>query len=119
MDARLSSGSQVIQAYYSVLNAAASPLATLRYIALAAIHYLRPLGRSVLHLSIGLKGNGMCFSAPVLERFGWNWFTLAEDVEFRLALVRAGLRVDFAPDTWVLANMPVTLDQAASQNARW
>lgn len=119
MDARLEAGSQVIQAYYSVLNAGASPLATLRYAALAALHYLRPLGRSALGLSCGLKGNGMCFSAPVLERFAWRWFALAEDVEFHLALVREGVRVDFAPETWVRADMPVTFAQAASQNARW
>jgi cellulose synthase/poly-beta-1,6-N-acetylglucosamine synthase-like glycosyltransferase len=119
MDARLEAGSQVVQAYYSVLNAGDSPLAALRFAALAALHYLRPLGRSVLGLSCGLKGNGMCFSTPVLKRYGWSWFTLAEDVEFHLALVREGIRVDFAPETWVLADMPVTFDQARSQNARW
>jgi cellulose synthase/poly-beta-1,6-N-acetylglucosamine synthase-like glycosyltransferase len=119
MDARLASGSQVIQVYYSVLNASASAVSGLRYAALAALHYVRPLGRSALGLSVGLKGNGMCFSAPVLERFGWDWFTLAEDVEFHLALVRSGVRVDFAWETTVLADMPVTLAQAASQNQRW
>ena len=45
----------------------------------------------------------MCFAAPVLERLPWQWFTLAEDVEFHLALVQAGLRVEFAPETRVLA----------------
>ena len=119
MDARLERGSQVIQAYYSVLNASASTVAGLRYAALAAIHYVRPMGRSVFGLSCGLKGNGMCFAAPVLEHFAWQWFTLAEDVEFHLALVKAGIRVDFAPETTVYADMPTTLRQAASQNARW
>jgi hypothetical protein len=61
----------------------------------------------------------MCFAAPVLEQFAWRWYTLAEDVEFHLALVRAGVRVDFAPEAHVLADMPVTLAQAASQNDRW
>jgi cellulose synthase/poly-beta-1,6-N-acetylglucosamine synthase-like glycosyltransferase len=69
MDARLGSDSPVIQAYYSVLNRGESSLAWLRYAALAALHYLRPLGRSALGISCGLKGNGMCFAAPVLERF--------------------------------------------------
>jgi len=119
MNARLEHGSQVVQAYYSVTNATDSAVTGLRYAALAAIHYVRPLGRSLLGLSCGLKGNGMCFSTAVVERFGWNWFTLAEDVEFHLALVRAGIRVDFAPETSVQAEMPVTLAQAASQNARW
>ncbi len=119
MDARLEAGSQVVQAYYSVLNSRASSLAALRFAALAAIHYVRPLGRSALGLSCGLKGNGMCFAAPVLARHSWNWFALAEDVEFHLALVRDGIRVDFAPETTVLADMPVSFRQAASQNARW
>jgi cellulose synthase/poly-beta-1,6-N-acetylglucosamine synthase-like glycosyltransferase len=118
-DARLQAGSQVVQAYYSVLNAQASAVAGLRYAALAALHYVRPLGRAALGLSCGLKGNGMCFDAPVLERFAWNWFTLAEDVEFHLALVSTGVRVDFAWETTVLADMPVTLAQARTQNERW
>jgi cellulose synthase/poly-beta-1,6-N-acetylglucosamine synthase-like glycosyltransferase len=119
MDARLEAGSQVIQAYYSVQNASQSRVAGLRYAALAAVHYVRPLGRSLFGFSCGLKGNGMCFAAGVLERFAWNWFTLAEDVEFHLALVGADIRVDFAPETAVYADMPVSLAQAASQNARW
>jgi cellulose synthase/poly-beta-1,6-N-acetylglucosamine synthase-like glycosyltransferase len=119
MDARLEAGSHVIQAYYSVHNAQQSALAGLRYAALAAVHYVRPLGRSLFGLSAGLKGNGMCFAANIVELFGWQWFTLAEDVEFHMALVRAGIRVDFAPETTVRADMPVSFAQAASQNARW
>jgi 1,2-diacylglycerol 3-beta-glucosyltransferase len=119
MDARLEAGSQVVQAYYSVLNAQESPVAALRSVALAALHYLRPLGRAAFGLSCGLKGTGMCFAAPVLEQFTWRWYTLAEDVEFHLALVQEGIRVDFAPETSVLAEMPTTFDQASSQNARW
>ena len=61
----------------------------------------------------------MCFAASVLEGFEWSWYTLAEDVEFHLALVRAGIRVDFVPETTVCADMPVSLAQAQSQNERW
>ena len=66
---RLEQRRRAIQAYYSVLNASDSPVAALRYAALSAVHYLRPLGRAVLGLSCGLKGNGMCFSADVLRTF--------------------------------------------------
>jgi cellulose synthase/poly-beta-1,6-N-acetylglucosamine synthase-like glycosyltransferase len=119
LDAHFEAGSHVLQAYYTVLNVGESPLAALRFAALAALHYLRPLGRRRLGLSCGLKGNGMAFAAPVLERVGWSWFTLAEDVELHLALVEAGYRVDFVPEATVLADMPVTFAQAASQNERW
>lgn len=119
MDARLEYGAQVVQAYYSVLNGRASTLSGLRSAALAALHFLRPLGRSVFGWSCGLKGNGMCFASPVIEEFAWRWYTLAEDVEFHLALVARGLTVQFAPETWVAADMPVSFRQAGSQNARW
>jgi cellulose synthase/poly-beta-1,6-N-acetylglucosamine synthase-like glycosyltransferase len=119
LDARFEAGSRVVQVYYTVLNAGESPVAALRFAALAAVHYLRPLGRARLGLSCGLKGNGMAFLAEVLDRYGWEWFTLAEDVELHLALVEAGLRVDFAPETTVMAEMPVTFAQAESQNERW
>ena len=119
LDARFEAGSQVVQVYYTVLNVGESPVAALRFAALAAVHYLRPLGRARLGLSCGLKGNGMAFLAPVLDQYGWEWFTLAEDVELHLALIEAGLKVDFAPETTVLADMPVTFGQAESQNERW
>lgn len=119
MNRFLDCGSLVLQAYYTVLNPTESPVAMLRYAALAALHYVRPLGRAALGLSCGLKGNGMCFAASVLERFDWKWFTLAEDVELHLALVRAGIRVDFVPQTAVRADMPISLAQATSQNERW
>ncbi len=119
MDARLETGSRAIQAHYDVLNAAASPVAALREAALASLHYLRPLGRSALGLSCGLKGNGMCFEAATLDRLGWSSTGLAEDVELHHVLVRDGVRVDFAPEAQVRADMPVTLDEAESQNLRW
>ncbi len=119
MNAHLERGERVVQAYYSVLNPGDSAVAALRFAALAAVHYLRPLGRSLFGLSSGLKGNGMCFDASIIHRFDWRWFTLAEDVEFHLALVEQGIGVKFAPETWVKADMPVTLRQATSQNVRW
>jgi hypothetical protein len=61
----------------------------------------------------------MCFSAEILRRFEWRWFTLAEDVEFHLELIGQGIPVQFAWETWVKADMPVTLSQASSQNERW
>ena len=119
MDGRLAGGSVVIQGYYHVLNADASPTAALREAALASLHFLRPLGRAALGLSSGLKGNGMCFSAATLDEHGWSTAGLAEDVELHLSLVRHGIRVDFAPEAVVRADMPTTLDAAGSQNLRW
>jgi hypothetical protein len=119
MDDRLEAGGAAIQAHYAVLNAMASPVAALREAALASLHYLRPLGRSALGLSCGLKGNGMCFDGRTLDRIGWLSVGLAEDVELHLELVRRGVRVEFCPEAVVRADMPATLGEARSQNLRW
>ncbi len=119
MAAYLERGDQVVQCYYGVRNRDAAWSATLRYAALALFNDLRPRGRDALGLSAGLRGNGMCFAAAVLDRFDWESFALAEDAEFHLRLVDAGLRVAYAPGAQVLAEMPTTLRQAHSQNVRW
>jgi len=119
MNTHLTRGDAVAQAYYGVLNRDESWAAMLRYVAFALFNGVRPRGRDALGLSAGLRGNGMCFAAPVLARFGWEAFTLAEDAEFHLQLVEAGLKVSYAPEATVLAEMPMSLRHARSQNVRW
>jgi cellulose synthase/poly-beta-1,6-N-acetylglucosamine synthase-like glycosyltransferase len=117
--AHLAHGAQAIQCYYGVLNSDESWPSALRYVALTLFNGLRPRGRDALGLSAGLRGNGMCFAAAIIKRFGWDAFTLAEDAEFHLVLVGAGVRVAYAGEATVLADMPTTLRQSQSQNVRW
>jgi len=82
-------------------------------------NYVRPLGRSVLRCSTGLRGNGMCFSTEIFQRIPWNTYSLNEDLEFGLVLLLNGSTVDFAPEAQVLATMPNTARHAQSQRMRW
>lgn len=118
-NAHLVRGDQAMQSYYGVLNYEESWPSALRYVALTLFNGLRPRGRDALGLSAGLRGNGMCFAAPIIQRFGWDAFTLAEDAEFHLVLVGAGVRVVYAGEATVLADMPTSLRQSQSQNVRW
>lgn len=118
MNARLNNGERVIQAYYAVQNPESSFSAGLRYAALAVLHYLRPQGRMVLGGSAGLKGNGMVFAADVMKAHPWS-ASVTEDIEQHMALLLAGERVTFAPDTEIQAEMPDKLTDARSQNVRW
>jgi cellulose synthase/poly-beta-1,6-N-acetylglucosamine synthase-like glycosyltransferase len=61
----------------------------------------------------------MVFSLDVVERFGWGAFALAEDAEYHVQLIEAGIRVAYVPDAVVSAEMPVSLGQADSQQRRW
>ncbi len=118
MDGRLARGERVIQAYYAVRNPEQSWSVSLRYVALALLHYLRPLGRTVLGGSTGLKGNGMVFVADILKQHDWS-ASVTEDIEFHMTLVLAGERVMFAPTAVVEAEMPHTLSGSQTQNSRW
>ncbi len=119
LDGHLRRGAVAIQGYDTVLNPDASWGTGLRYVAFALLHYLRPLGRRLFGGSAGLKGNGMCFSRPVLEGTDWGAFSVTEDLQFHLDLLLSGRVVTFAPDAVVWAEMPSTLKAAHSQNVRW
>lgn len=119
MNAQLQAGQQIIQSQYRVQNSQEAWTAGLRSVAFALFNHLRPLGRTALGWSSGLKGTGMCFSAEVVRRFGWKSFSLTEDVEYHVELVKAGLRVAYAPTAIVWSAMPTSLKQAQSQQMRW
>lgn len=118
MDAHLAKGARVIQAHYAVLNPNRTWVMRLRAAALALVHYLRPLGRTVLGGSVGLKGNGMVFHRTILAEHQWS-ASVTEDIEYHMSLVLAGERVWFAPDAVVWAEMPGTLQGSHTQNVRW
>lgn len=118
MDAILQQGARVVQAYYSVREPQKSWSSSLRFAALAVIHYLRPQGRMVLGASAGLKGNGMVFLKEVIEKHPWS-HAITEDIETHMALLLDGERVIFAPDAIVWAEMPDKLSHAETQHDRW
>ncbi len=119
MHTQLQTGQQIIQSQYRVQNSQEAWTAGLRSVAFALFNHLRPLGRTALGWSSGLKGTGMCFSKAVVQRFGWKSFSLTEDVEYHVELVKAGLRVAYAPTAITWSAMPTSLKQAQSQQMRW
>jgi 1,2-diacylglycerol 3-beta-glucosyltransferase len=116
--AELDAGAEVVQSYYAVRDAEESSVTAFRAAALAARHYLRPLGRTTLGGSAGLYGNGMVFAAPVLASHEWTNH-LTEDIELQLELLLEGTRVAFAPDARVAAEMPTTVAGSETQHERW
>ncbi len=82
-------------------------------------NHVRPLGRSVIGCSSGLKGNGMCFEMSVLREIPWDSFSLNEDLEYGLELLLNGIAVRFAPEAKLLAKMPQSVANAQSQRERW
>lgn len=115
----LDAGHRVIQGYHDVLNPFETQRTALMYVALNIFHYVRPLGRRALGLSVGLNGNGMCFTKAIINRYPWHAFSLAEDIEQTTTLVLNNERIVFAPEARILAQMAGTGTQATSQRLRW
>jgi cellulose synthase/poly-beta-1,6-N-acetylglucosamine synthase-like glycosyltransferase len=118
MAAHLAHGERVIQSYYSVRNPENSFAESMRFAALAVLHYLRPLGRMKMGGSVGLKGNGMVFDRELIERYSWPT-SITEDIELHMELLLDGEIVTFAPNAEVRAEMPDTLTSTHSQASRW
>jgi hypothetical protein len=118
VDAHLAAGAAVVQAQYAVRDPEQAPAIAFRSAALAARHYLRPLGRAWLGGSAGLYGNGMVFRTEVLDGRRWSDH-LTEDIELHLELLLDGTRVAFAADAVIEAEMPATLEASRTQHQRW
>lgn len=108
MDARLRRGSLALQGRYDLLDPFHNWRTALLYSALLLHNRLRPLARQALGWTTLLKGNGMCFARSVVERFGWNTFGLAEDIEYTTNLLNSGIRVESVPRALLYAQAPQT-----------
>jgi cellulose synthase/poly-beta-1,6-N-acetylglucosamine synthase-like glycosyltransferase len=117
--ARFAAGASVVQADYGVRNPQASWRTRLMTIALAAFHGVRSVARERLGLSCGLRGNGMGFTASVLEQHPPQAFSIVEDLEYGIHLGYAGVRVEYVHEARVLGHMAVSEGASRTQRRRW
>lgn len=112
-------GNQILQGRYDVLKPTESWRTLLLYSAFVIYNHIRPLGRAALHLSDGLRGNGMVFRREILEQFPWQAFSLVEDIEYTTRLALAGFSVTYVPEAKLYGQAAATSQQAGSQRMRW
>lgn len=117
--AHFAAGAKVVQADYAVANPDHGWRTELLDVAFTCFHEVRSLGRETLGVSSGLRGNGMGFTRFALERVPHDAASLVEDLEYGIALANAGIRVVYAHDTKVWAEMPNNDAAAESQRRRW
>jgi 1,2-diacylglycerol 3-beta-glucosyltransferase len=116
---RLEGGALAAQAAAAVLNRDQSCRTRLMALALAAFNGVRSLGRENLGLSCGLRGNGMCVASCVLRAHPYQAFSLVEDLEYGIALSRAGVRVHYVAEAVVASEIATSSHGSASQRRRW
>jgi cellulose synthase/poly-beta-1,6-N-acetylglucosamine synthase-like glycosyltransferase len=116
----IDAGNEWAQCYYTVANPESSWRTRLLTYAFSLFNGVTPLGQSLLGLSAGFRGNGMCFSTRGLERVPWQSHGLVEDMEYSWTVRIAGGKVAFLPDVEVRGLMLARGGKAAaSQRQRW
>ncbi|MBC2694343.1 MAG: glycosyltransferase family 2 protein [Desulfobacteraceae bacterium] len=119
MDSRIAGGEMAIQGYYDVINPEVSPMASLSYFGFIISRNLRFKGRTRMGWSNNLLGNGMCFSREVIDEFGWGATSIVEDIEYAVMLHLNGIKVSFAPEAKIFAEIPTTFKRSRIQRSRW
>ncbi len=117
--ARLERGETAVQAEYGVSNVNASWRTRLMTVALAMFHGVRSEARERLCVSVGLRGNGMCFSRALLRLHPHEAYGLVEDVEYGVTIGLGGHRVAYAGEATVRGEMVSSGRAAESQRRRW
>jgi cellulose synthase/poly-beta-1,6-N-acetylglucosamine synthase-like glycosyltransferase len=116
---RFLAGAQAVQCRYEVGNSEESSRTRLMTLAFQGFNVVRPRGRERLGLSAGILGNGFALHREVLARIPYGAYSVVEDLEYHLALVRAGVRVEFVDTAAVNGEMPNSDHGARTQRARW
>lgn len=120
--AALENGADATQCRYELelpSRGRGGPMARLRSLAFRGMNVVRPRGRAGLGFSTGLFGNGFAVTAETLERVPFVVNGIAEDIEFHVHLVCAGLRVRWVGEAAVFASLAPAGSAQATQEARW
>lgn len=119
MNRCLNRGSKAIQGYYGVMNPDESWLTRLSILPGILKFRLHHPGKRLFGLSCPLAGNGMCFSAEIFKKYGWNAFSLTENWEYYVMLSLNEYLVDSAEDAVIYSQVARSLKLGKDQRARW
>jgi cellulose synthase/poly-beta-1,6-N-acetylglucosamine synthase-like glycosyltransferase len=119
MNQKIMEGAMAIQGYYDVIHPERSPMGSLSYLGFVLSRNLRYKGRTRLGWTTNLLGNGMCFTKEVIQKFGWSATSIVEDIEYEMFLLMNGIKVVFAPEARIYAEIPDTFSKSKVQRGRW
>ncbi|ABC82226.1 glycosyltransferase family 2 protein [Anaeromyxobacter dehalogenans] len=119
MDARLSAGARVLQGTIEAKNPDDSWVTQASALQHAVAARLFERSRARLGFSALLNGTGYCVRTDVLRAWPPDPACLTDDRELQLRLLRAGVRVEWAPEAVTYDEKPATLAASWRQRVRW
>jgi hypothetical protein len=117
--ARLATGQRVLQARVVTANPDASPVSYAAAVGNLLENDLFYAPKDRLGGTVFLRGTGMAIAADVLAAHPWAAYSLTEDSEYTLALLRAGIPVRWVGEVTVRSDAPTRMAQLRVQRRRW
>jgi cellulose synthase/poly-beta-1,6-N-acetylglucosamine synthase-like glycosyltransferase len=77
------------------------------------------LARENAGLSVNLGGTGEVLRVSLLQRLGWRWSSVTDDLELTCEIVLDGGRVGYVPHAIAYDEKPLGLGASRVQRARW
>lgn len=112
-------GAGAVQVYYGFTAEKKTNLSYLQQMASIVENILFYNARSILRLPILLRGNGMAIRTEVLRNHPWDSFSITEDVDYAVNLLKDGISIDFNINSRVLSAATSSFKQSTSQKIRW
>ena len=119
LNVRVNAGQPVIQGYFGIMNPDETWLTRLMVIPGIIKFKTRYFCKDKLGISCPLMGNGMCFSKAVIQKYGWNTYSITENWEYYLQLLRHGYIVTFCEGARIYSHAVKKLDHGVTQRKRW
>lgn len=119
LDFAIQNGAKAIQCYNGIGNPDESWFTNLMDVSRTISNVLVEPGKERLGLSSHLMGNGMCFTKQIIEKVGWNAFSVGEDWEFYARIIESNELITFVKEAMVFHQESKEIRQATSQRLRW
>ena len=119
LDQTIKEGGKIIQCYNGVANQDDSWFTRILDVARTIGNEICEPAKKKLGLTSHLQGNGMCFHREIIQKYGWNAFSIGEDWEYYAMVVNEGEKIIFQKYARIFHQESVSLRQATSQRMRW
>lgn len=119
MNGGLAGGSLVLQGQHIISNIDESLYNRLAAVDMRLNNRLRNRAKHNLGLSCRLMGDAMCFSREVFDQYPWETYSLVEDMEYGIHILRGGVRVSYEADAMSFGQAAGDWRSAEQQRLRW
>lgn len=119
MNKELCKGHKAVQGYVDSKNPFDSWITASYTLCFSYLNRIFQMSRYYLGLTNIIFGSGFVVKSDIIEKYGFDAYTLTEDLEYTLRLNMKDIRVSFAPNAVVYAENPIDMKQSWYQRKRW